>query len=57
MIKGVFMRLSGWIFMLTAWTMIISLMIFCFSTIIRKGADVSTDNQTKVKKQKGDINE
>lgn len=43
--------------MLTAWTMIICLMIFCFSTIIRKGADIKTDNQTKIKKQKGGINE
>jgi hypothetical protein len=31
------MKLSGWIFMITSWGMILGLTIFCFSRIFRKG--------------------
>jgi len=33
------MRLSGWIFMAIAWTLILSLATFCFSRIFKKGQD------------------
>lgn len=31
------MKLSGWIFMIFSWTFIISMAVFCFSRIFRKG--------------------
>jgi hypothetical protein len=31
------MKLSGWIFMILSWGMILSLVIFCFTRIFRKG--------------------
>jgi choline-glycine betaine transporter len=31
------MRLSGWIFMIISWTFILSLAMFCFSRIFKKG--------------------
>ncbi len=33
------MRLSGWIFMITAWTIILSMAFFCFSRILKKDSD------------------
>ena len=30
------MRLSGWIFMITAWSIILSMAFFCFRKIIMK---------------------
>jgi len=31
------MRLNGWIFMMLSWTFILSLAVFCFSRIFKKG--------------------
>lgn len=31
------MKLSGWIFMIISWTFILSLAIFCFSQIFKRG--------------------
>jgi choline-glycine betaine transporter len=31
------MKLSGWIFMIISWTAILSLAVFCFSRIFKKG--------------------
>jgi len=31
------MKLSGWIFMIVSWAFILSLAIFCFSRIFKKG--------------------
>jgi hypothetical protein len=33
------MRLSGWIFMISAWSMIIGLAVFCFKKVFEKGMD------------------
>jgi len=34
---GIYMKLSGWIFMIFSWMMILGMFIFCFSRIFRKG--------------------
>ncbi|GEM_PF-1966772 len=39
------MRLSGWIFMAIAWTLILSLATFCFSKIFKKGIDVKEESK------------
>jgi len=31
------MKLSGWIFMIISWGMILSLAVFCFNRIFKKG--------------------
>lgn len=31
------MKLGGWIFMIISWAFILSMLIFCFSRIFRKG--------------------
>jgi len=31
------MKLSGWIFMLFSWGLILSLVIFCFGRVFKKG--------------------
>lgn len=33
------MKLGGWIFMIASWTLILSLAVFCFSRVLKKGLD------------------
>lgn len=48
------MKLSGWIFMVISWTMILGLAIFCFTRIFRKGLGGEDSEKTlkRLKKQK-----
>jgi len=50
------MKLSGWIFMVLSWTFILSLAIFCFSRIFKKGLGGNDEEivQGKTKKGRGD---
>jgi hypothetical protein len=45
------MKLSGWIFMILSWTFILSLAIFCFSKVFKKGLgggdEESAQDETK----------
>jgi len=45
------MRLSGWIFMIVAYTFIIGLATFCFRRIFKHGLD-GEDGETTSKKSK-----
>jgi len=49
------MKLSGWIFMITSWTFIVSLAVFCFSRIFKKGLGGEDKKvvQGKLKKRRG----
>lgn len=31
------MKLSGWIFMILSWVVILSMLVFCYSRIFKKG--------------------
>jgi len=33
------LRIGGWIFMILSWTMILSMLIFCYGRIFKKGID------------------
>lgn len=43
------MKLSGWIFMIASWMMIISLAAFCFGKVLKKG--LNGKDVTKKKKR------
>lgn len=49
--KGVPMRISGWIFMLFAWTCILSLAIFSFGKVLKRhlGREEENENQAREK--------
>ncbi len=40
------MKLSGWIFMASAWLFIIGQVVFCFSRIFKKGLDSEDTSRT-----------
>jgi len=41
------LKLSGWIFIIVSWTFILSMLIFCFSRIFRKGLGGEDSNAVK----------
>lgn len=41
------MKLSGWIFMIFSWAMILSLAIFCFNRIFKKGLNGGDEPKMK----------
>ena len=47
------MKLSGWIFMILSWTFILSLAIFCFSRIFKKGLGGDDEERARSKTKKG----
>lgn len=47
------MKLSGWIFMIISWTFILSIAVFCFSRIFKKGLGGDTEERTRDEDKKG----
>jgi hypothetical protein len=47
------LKLSGWIFMILSWGMILSLAIFCFTRIFKKGLGGEDSGKTLKRLKKG----
>lgn len=50
------MKLSGWIFMIISWAFILSMLVFCYSRIFKKGLGGGFRKDIKTLKEiEGDI--